>query len=240
MGVDGIWMDLEHHHYSVETAANLMRAARVGTSDIIARPAKGEYMRMARLLEAGATGIMYPRCESAKEAAEVVKWMKFAPLGERGVDAANADAPYCFAPLTRYLNQRNEETLVVIQIESPRAVTNVEAIARVPGVDVLMFGPGDFSVLAEVPGEFDHPMLIKARERIARAARKARIHWGTVSPNPEHSRELLEMGARFICHGADILTMKRALEQMQVEYGALGFTFENRLATLAEPAAKKK
>src|SRR5882757_6811424 len=63
MGFDGIWMDLEHHHYGVETAANLMRAARVGRSDIIARPAKGEFMRMARLLEAGAQGIMYPRCE---------------------------------------------------------------------------------------------------------------------------------------------------------------------------------
>ena len=240
MGIDGIWMDLEHHHYSVETAANLMRAARVGSSDIVARPAKGEYMRMARLLESGAAGIMYPRCESAKEAAEVVKWMKFAPLGERGVDAANADAPYCFAPLKQYLKHRNEETLVVIQIESPRALKNVEAIAKVSGVDVLMFGPGDFSVLAEVPGEFDHPMLVRARERIAKAAKKARIHWGTVSPNPEHSRNLLEMDARFICHGADILTMKRALEQMQVEYAPLGFTFENRLANMAAEVGKKR
>ncbi len=70
MGFDGIWLDLEHHATSVETAATLMRAARVGASDIIARPAKGEYMRMGRILEAGAQGIMYPRCESAEEAAE--------------------------------------------------------------------------------------------------------------------------------------------------------------------------
>src|SRR5690349_18777398 len=84
MGFDGIWMDLEHHGYSVETAGQLMRAARVGTSDIVARPAKGEFMRMARLLELGAQAIMYPRCDSAEEAAEVVKWAKFAPLGRRG------------------------------------------------------------------------------------------------------------------------------------------------------------
>src|SRR5579872_6258376 len=126
MGFDGIWMDLEHHHYSVETAANLMRAARVGASDIIARPAKGEYMRMSRLLEAGAQGIMYPRCESAEEAAEVVKWAKFAPVGERGIDGANADAPYCFMPIKPYLRTANAETLVIIQIESPRAVEKVE------------------------------------------------------------------------------------------------------------------
>jgi 4-hydroxy-2-oxoheptanedioate aldolase len=60
LGFDCIWMDLEHHGYSVETASNLMRAARVGGSDIVARPGKGEFMRMCRLLEMGATGIMYP------------------------------------------------------------------------------------------------------------------------------------------------------------------------------------
>ena len=65
MGFDGIWMDLEHHGYSVETASAMMRAARVGHVDIMARPAKGEFMRMGRLLEAGAQGIMYPRCDSA-------------------------------------------------------------------------------------------------------------------------------------------------------------------------------
>ena len=72
MGFDGIWMDLEHHGYRLETASTLMRAARVGSSDIVARPAKGEFMRMGRLLEAGATGIMYPRCGDAAEAADVV------------------------------------------------------------------------------------------------------------------------------------------------------------------------
>ena len=54
MGFDGIWMDMEHHGYSVETATTLMRAARVGTADIVVRPAKGEFMRMGRMLEAGA------------------------------------------------------------------------------------------------------------------------------------------------------------------------------------------
>lgn len=233
MGFDGIWMDLEHHHYSVQTAADLMRAARIGVSDIIARPAKGEYMRMARLLEAGAQGIMYPRCESAEEAAEVVRWAKFAPLGERGLDGANADAPYCSVPVKPYLRRANEETLVIVQIESPKALDQVEAMAKIPGVDVLMFGPADFSALAGIPGEFDHPMLREARTRIATAAAGAGINWGTVTPGPDHTRMLLDMGARFICHGADILSVKRALEQIQTQYAPLGFTFENRLAAMA-------
>jgi 4-hydroxy-2-oxoheptanedioate aldolase len=240
MGFDGIWMDLEHHHYSVETAANLMRAARVGTSDIIARPAKGEYMRMARLLEAGAQGIMYPRCESADEAAEVVRWAKFAPVGERGVDSANADAPYCSAPINQYLKKANDETLVILQIESPRALEQVEAIARVTGVDVLMFGPGDFSVLSGVPYQFGHALLVTARERIAKAAKNAGIHWGTVSPTPEDTAKLMEMGARFICHGADIILVKRGLEQMQAQFAPLGFTFENQLAVMSAELERYK
>ena len=233
MGFDGIWMDLEHHHYSVETAANLMRAARVGVADIVARPAKGEYMRMARLLEAGAQAIMYPRCDSAAEAAEVVRWARFAPHGERGVDGANADAPYCSAPMRQYLAKANAETLLVLQIESPRALDEVDAIAKVPGVDVLMLGPADFSVLAGMPYQFDHPTLLEARRRVAAAARGAGIHWGTTSPDPQHSRELMEAGARFICHGADILILKRGLEQIQSQYASLGFTFDNRLAAMA-------
>jgi len=233
MGFDGIWMDLEHHHYSVESAANLMRAARIGTSDIIARPARGEFMRMCRLLEAGAQGIMYPRCENAEEAAEVVRWAKFAPVGERGIDGANADSPYCSAPIAQYLKKSNDETLIIVQIESPKALEHVEAIARVAGVDVLMFGPGDFSVLSGVPYQFDHALVLAARDRIARAAKNAGIHWGTVSPTPEHSAKLLELGARFICHGADIILVKRGLEQIQAQYAQFGFTFENRLAAMS-------
>src|SRR5215813_8912753 len=86
MGFDGIWLDLEHHHFSVETANTLMRAARVGASDVMVRAAKGEFMRISRILEAGAQGIMYPRCDDAAEARQVLSWSKFAPLGKRGFD----------------------------------------------------------------------------------------------------------------------------------------------------------
>jgi len=240
MGFDGIWMDLEHHHYSVETAANLMRAARVGTADIVARPAKGEFMRMCRLLEAGAQAIMYPRCESAAEAAEVVRWARFAPKGERGVDSANADAPYCFMPLREYLTMANEEISVIIQIESPKAVEQVEAIANVPGVDILMIGPADLSVLYGIPGEFTHPKMSAAFERVAKAAKAAGIHWGTVSPGPDHTRKLIGMGARFICHNADILIMKRGLEAIQEQYAPLGFTFDKRMLSLSQNPEKQK
>jgi 4-hydroxy-2-oxoheptanedioate aldolase len=239
MGFDGIWMDLEHHATSTETAAGLMRAARVGASDVIVRPAKGELMRMGRLLEAGAQGIMYPRCETAEEAADVVRWAKFAPQGQRGIDGANADAPYCFAPMSQYIKLANEHTLLVVQVESPQALDRADQIARVPGVDVLMLGPADLSVLAGIPFEFEHPIILEAYQRVAAAARKAGKWWGTVSASPEHSRMLLDMGALFICHGADILILKQGLQDIQERYAALGFAFDNRLAAEARALEKK-
>lgn len=233
LGFDGIWLDLEHHATSDETAATLMRAARVGSADVIARPAKGEFMRMGRLLEAGAQGIMYPRCESAQEAEELIRWAKFAPLGERGVDGANGDNPYCAMPMPQYLKAANEHTLMITQLESPTALDNAEAIARVPGVDVLMIGPGDLSVIAGIPYQFDHPLIIDAYRRVAAAAKAAGKSWGTVSGNPEHSKKLMDQGARFICHGADLIMVKQGMEQIQQRYAPLGFTFDNQLARQA-------
>src|SRR5687767_472381 len=147
MGFDGVWLDMEHHGYSVEKATELMRALRVGTADALVRPAKGEFMRMGRMLEAGAGAILYPRCDGPEEAAEVVKWAKFAPLGKRGFDGGNPDMPYCTMPMDQYVRMANEETLIVLQIEEQSALDRVDEIAAVPGVDAIFLGPGDFSVI---------------------------------------------------------------------------------------------
>ena len=230
MGFDCIWMDMEHHTYTLETAAGLMRAARVGSSDIIARPAKGEFMRMQRMLEAGAQGIMYPRCDDAEEAAEVVRWMKFAPQGIRGCDGANPDMPYLSMPLAEYLEAANRETFLVIQLEAQHAVDKADEIAQVDGVDVLMLGPGDFSILSGVPGQFDHELVQNALRKIASAAEKAGKNWGCPTFSVEHTQQLLDMGARFICHQADILLIKYGLEKLRRDFEPMGFTFEDRLS----------
>jgi 4-hydroxy-2-oxoheptanedioate aldolase len=211
-GIDGIWMDLEHHGYSVETAGALMRAARVGDTDIVARPGKGEFMRMARLLEAGATGIMYPRCDGPDEAKQVVRWAKFAPLGQRGFDGSGADMPYCTMPMAKYLTRANEQTFVLIQMEEPSAVERAEAIAAVPGVDMLMLGPADFSVLTGIPGQFDHPSVQSAINTIAAAARNQGKQWAATCGSMQQAKDLIGLGAKLIFHGADIVMVKNGLD----------------------------
>jgi len=228
MGFDGIWMDLEHHTYSLQTAAELMRAARVGVTDIVARPAKGEFMRMQRMLEAGAHGIIYPRCDDAAEAAEVVGWAKFAPAGRRGCDGANPDMPYLTMPVDEYVAEANRQTFVIIQIESPEALEQVDEIAAVDGVDVLMLGPGDFSILSGIPGQFGDQRVKEAKQKIAEAARRAGKHWGCPAGTIEQTQELMEMGARVMFYQADILMIKAGLEQVQRDMSPLGFTFDNQ------------
>ena len=230
MGFDAIWLDLEHHAHSMETAQNLMRAARIGRSDMLVRPAKGEFMRLGRMLEAGAQGIMYPRCDNAAEAAEVVKWAKFPPLGKRGLDGGNPDMPYCSMPIADYIRQANEQTFVIIQIEEESALDQVDEIAAVEGVDVIFLGPGDFSCLSGHPGLVDHPKVLDAAERIAAATKRAGIHWGQPVGSPEHAKKCISMGARFLSHGSDIVSVKRALEKMQGDFASAGFTFDNQLS----------
>ncbi len=221
MGFDFIWMDLEHHAYGVETANNLMRAARVGTSDIMARPAKGEFMRMGRLLEAGAHGILYPRCDNADEAREVVRWSKFGPQGTRGFDSANPDNPYCLMDSVKYIEAANAETWTVIQIEDPRALEHADEIAAVDGVDVLMLGPADFSILAGVPLQFRHPKIEEALNVIKRAADRHGKSWGTTADSMQRIQELVDRGARWTCGGCDLIWVKNGLEQAKRDLGTL-------------------
>lgn len=225
MGFDGIWLDLEHHGTSLETASTLMRAARVGSADVMVRPAKGEFMRMGRILEAGAQGIMYPRCDNAEEARQLVTWAKFAPMGKRGIDSANADNPYCMTPLVEYLRAANDQTFLVAQIEDPDSLSQVDAIAAVEGIDVLFLGPGDFSILAGVPGQWEHPLVEKAVTAVADAARKSGKAWGMPALSLEHGKKILSMGAKFICYGSDIITVKQGLEAIQKQFAPLGLTF---------------
>lgn len=225
LGFDCLWLDLEHHATSLETASNLIRASRVGKADVVARPAKGEFMRMGRLLEAGAAGIMYPRCETAAEAAEVVKWAKFAPLGRRGADCGNPDMPYLMMPVTDYVKAANEQTFIVMQLEDPEAVARADEIAAVPGIDILFLGVGDFTVLSGIPGQFDHPVVHDAVKRVAAAAAKAGIHWGMPCFSPDHGRRLIDMGARFLAHGADLTILKTGLEKIRSDFAPLGFRF---------------
>lgn len=225
LGFHCIWIDLEHRTTSLETVAHMMRAARVGSADVLARPGKGEFMRMTRLLETGAHGILYPRCDDAREAAEVVRWAKFAPQGERGFNRQNPDNPYGLTAPAAYVRAANAETFIAVQIESPAAAEQARAIAEVDGVDVVFFGPADFSLLSGLPGQTNADPVLKAREHICREALAAGKRFGTLCATMEDLRRCLDMGATFLAYGADITLLRQSYEDMQQRLAALGFVF---------------
>lgn len=233
LGFDCIWIDMEHHAHTMETANELFRAARVGTSDVIARPGKGEWMRMLRMLEAGAHGILYPRCSDADEARQVVRWCKFAPLGERGFDGGNPDMPYCFMDMGEYIKFANDNTFIIIQIEDEKGLAAAADIAAVEGVDGIMLGPGDFSVLGGFPGQMTDPRIQQALETIKDAADKAGKWWGTTCATAERARQIMDMGGKLIFSGADLILVKNGLAQFQKDFAPLGITFDDQLSNLS-------
>lgn len=213
MNFDFLWYDLEHSDKSVETFSTLARATRVGDVDVLARPARWEYMRMGRLLETGASGIMYPRCESAEEAREVVKWAKFHPLGERGFDGGNADNNYGQYSAGDYTAEANEQTWILAQVESPVAVEKTGEIAAVDGVDGVFFGPGDYSTLTGHAGQIKRQSTIDAARKTAEATIAAGKIFGTLVFDREHAEIMRDAGAKLLIYGADIVYYKKAYEQ---------------------------
>ena len=218
---DLIWVDMEHHAHSLQTVSDMMRAARVGTSDLMVRPGKGEFMEAARLMEAGAQAIMYPRCDSVGEAQAIVESIKFPPMGERGLDACGPDAMYGLQPLKAYLEHVANETFLVVQIEDEQGMKNLDAIAETDGVDVLFFGPGDYSIRQGFAGDFSDPRYWEAVERVASAAKKAGKIWGTPAFSPDHAAELISKGALLVTYTSDLSILRRQFISVRESFSSV-------------------
>lgn len=155
-----------------------------------------------------AAGIMVPHIMSLADAKAVVRMTRFHPLGLRPVDGGNADGAYCGIDFVDYLRQANEQRFVVVQIEDPEPLTELDAIAALPGIDMLFFGPGDFSHAIGAPGAWDHPKLLDVRRRVAETALAHGKFAGTVG-SPANMAELIALGYRFLNIGADVVGLAR-------------------------------
>jgi 4-hydroxy-2-oxoheptanedioate aldolase len=170
-GLSAVWLCNEHVGNSWFNMENQVRAAKLHDMDSIVRVEKGSYSDYIKPFEADATGIMVPHVTSAEEARHIVEITRFHPLGRRAMDGGNVDGAFCQMPLTDYIRHSNSERLLIFQIESPQALENVEKIAAVPGFDILLFGPGDYSHLIGKPGQVNDGEILAARKRVAVAAK---------------------------------------------------------------------
>ncbi len=217
-GWDAVWLDQEHAGLTVPQIEEATRAARAVGLDTFVRLAPTDYATVMRPLEAGAGGIMAAQVRSAAQTEEIVRWCKFHPRGERGVNGGGADGRYGTFPYAEYVRRANAETFVAIQIEHAQAVEEAEQIAAVPDVDVLFVGPADLSQSLGIPGEWEHPRLWQAIERVAAAAKAHRTHWGILPLNAAYARRCAEMGCRLLSLGIDVWAMGKGLRASQADY----------------------
>jgi 4-hydroxy-2-oxoheptanedioate aldolase len=205
-GADCVWLDQEHVPTDWNDLEHQIRAAKLYDVDTMVRVAKGSYSDFIRPLEADAAGIMVPHLMNLEEAKKIVWWTRFHPLGRRPVDGGNADGKYCLIDFQDYIRDANRERFVIVQIEDPEPLDDLEQIAAVEGIDMLFFGPADFSQGVGAPGRFDHPKVIETRQRIAQIAKKYGKFAGTTG-NIDGLADLVRMGYQFVNLGADVLAI---------------------------------
>ena len=203
-GFDCLWTDMEHVPNDYSAIENIVRAGKIFDVDVLTRVKRGSYNDMINPLEADSTGIMIPHLMSLEEAKQVVYYTKFHPIGRRPIDGGNADGNYCLTDGLDYIKQANEERFNVVQIEDPEPLKDLDAICALEGIDMIFFGPADFSQGIGVPCDFAHPEIARVRELIAKTARKYGKMAGTVG-GVGNFKQLEEMGYNFINVGADVI-----------------------------------
>ena len=223
-GFDCLWPDMEHVGNDLSVIENGIWAAKSQNVDVMVRVSRGGYSDYIRPLELDASGIMVPHLMSLADAQQVVRMTRFHPIGRRPVDGGNADGGYCNVDFMTYLKTANEQRFLVVQIEDPEPLAELDAIAALPGIDMLFFGPADFSQGIGAPGEWDDPRLLDARRRVAEAARRHGKYAGTVG-SPANLGDLVAMGYRFVNLGADVVGLSnycRSIMESTVNTGVFG------------------
>ena len=188
-GFHWAFVDCEHGGFDLETVQDLLRIAPYVDFTPLVRVADLQYALVARALDVGAQGVIFPRVESPELLAQAISWTKFPPMGVRGYGLTPVNYDYAAVSIPQAIAHYNAETMVVLQIETETAVANCDTLLNVPGVDVVMIGPADLSVSLGVPGEFTHPKFVAAYENV----RDACLKRGIIPGSHNRSLELMSM-----------------------------------------------
>ena len=164
-GYNMLLVENEHVVHNDETLTNFLVMARdngLSPAVTILVPSRPF---VSRVLDAGALGICLSHADTPGQVEELVRWMKYAPVGERGL-AMGPNSDYAPADAARYCKEANEATLLILKIESWRGVENAEAMLSNEWVDGVVFGPGDLSATMGFHGEWEHPEVVRAMDRV--------------------------------------------------------------------------
>ncbi len=209
-GFDWLFLDAEHGPLDTLTLQRLVMGA--GATPCLVRLAASNELEIKKALDIGAAGIIAPQVNSAEQAAQVVRWAKYSPLGTRGVGAARAHGyGYTFK---EYLATANDNTVVVVQAEHGEAVNNIEAIAQVAGVDAVLVGPNDLAASLGHQGDLAHPEVAAAIDRVTEVCRRVGMPLGIFGMNPAAVKPYLDRGYTLIVCGVDTVLLDTAAREL--------------------------
>lgn len=217
-GFDAIWLDQEHAGLTIPQIEEGARACRAAGIDVFVRLNATDYASVMRVLEAGASGMMISMVRTVEQARDLVRWAKFHPAGERGVNGTGVDGQYGSMAFANYIKASNERALLGVQIEHIDAVTAIDAICAVPEIDFLFLGPADLSQSMGIPGQWEHPRLWEAIERVAAASKAAGRHWGILPLSPGFARRCVGLGCKILGLGIDMWLVRKGVQAFKEEY----------------------
>lgn len=204
-GVSWVNIDMEHGAHSVDQAAALAVACQdAGVTPLVRVPGL-EHHHATRVLDNGAMGIIFPHVETAEDAARLVGYCKYPPVGHRSLVGRMVHFDYRAVPAAEVAERGNAETLVAIMLETPVGIANADAIAQVPGVDVITIGPGDLTAEMGIPGQFESRDFLDAMAaNIAACQRHGVVAGCGNGPAPDLVKTFIDEGVRYVQAGGDI------------------------------------
>lgn len=208
---DWLFVDMEHNSMSVDTAVQISVAAQDAGVTPIVRVPGFQHFHATRVLDGGAQGVVIPHVDTAAVAAEMVSNTKYPPIGHRSVTGALPQVNFGAYSVGEVTPAINDSTLIVVMIETPTAVENVEAIAATPGVDVILVGTNDLCMEMGIPGQVGDKRVVKAMEQVIGACHSNGVHPGLGGVyDPSLMQQYIQMGMRFILAGSDLSFMMAA------------------------------
>jgi 2-keto-3-deoxy-L-rhamnonate aldolase RhmA len=201
-GFDYFILDTEHGSYGLETISDMMMVARLAGITPIVRVPDWSYPFVARTMDAGALGVMVPRIKTRAQVEQVLRSVKYPPLGERGMNNARTNTDYRSMGMREYAARANQETMVIVQVETREAVEDIDAILAIPGVDAALMGPADLSVSLGVM-DTGHPTVIEYIQRVVDAAKRRGLPSGTHVLDVQTLKAWRDKGMRLLLYHYD-------------------------------------
>jgi 2-dehydro-3-deoxyglucarate aldolase/4-hydroxy-2-oxoheptanedioate aldolase len=222
-GYDFLFIDTEHALISPENLIAVVQMARACGISPIVRPNDNEYHLIANALDSGADGLIIPRIETAEQAARLISYAKYPPLGIRG---CGGTAFFDMKPPSDWsagLVWLNEQTLICPQVESVTAIENLEKTLAIPGIDVIVIGPQDLSISLGVPGQHGHPKEIEAIDHVIAVCKKHGVPCGIVMGSGDLAKPWVEKGMQFVVAGTDQgMLLQTGTKNVQIVRAATG------------------